>query len=254
MMQSRIVKGEAGILEGAEVGEEALEQADFVLETTDPLDRFAADEEDEGGDAHNLVGHGEVLVVVHIEFDDFDFAMPLLGELGDDGVKLFAGVTPDGGEIHEDGLGGLEDFGGEGGLGKFLDFHWGTSLLRDVPIIPASWGRKGGREVSSFGGHANRPTLDIPHGGNVERRMMDLRQDYAPSSIQTSIYGYILLFALRRTSIPNGNPTTKICSKRPSMSQGMVGAGVGGAALRGVTTMVMTMKTPNPYRRELAMA
>jgi hypothetical protein len=72
------------------------------------------------------------------------------------------------------------------------------------------------------------------------------RQDYAPSSIQTSIYGYILVFALRRTSIPNDNPTTKICSKIFSMSQGMVGTGNGGVALRGVTTMFMTMKTPNP--------
>jgi hypothetical protein len=37
-------------------------------------------------------------------------------------------------------------------------------------------------------------------------------------SVPTSIYGYILVLAFRRTSIPNGNPTTKICSKIPSVS------------------------------------
>jgi hypothetical protein len=34
----------------------------------------------------------------------------------------------------------------------------------------------------------------------------------------------------------------------PSMSQGVVGAGSGGAALRGNTIKFMTIQTPNPYR------
>jgi len=38
-----------------------------------------------------------------------------------------------------------------------------------------------------------------------------------------------------------------------SMSQGVVGAGSGGAALKGMTITFMTMKTPNPYRSALAM-
>jgi hypothetical protein len=57
-----------------------------------------------------------------------------------------------------------------------------------------------------------------------------------------------------RTSIPNGNPMTKICSMTDSMSWGMVGAGTGGAALRGRTIRFMTMKAPNPYRSAPAMA
>ena len=36
----------------------------------------------------------------------------------------------------------------------------------------------------------------------------------------------------------------------PSMSHGRAGAGSGGAALRGVTNMFMTMKPPNLYRSE----
>jgi hypothetical protein len=45
-----------------------------------------------------------------------------------------------------------------------------------------------------------------------------------------------------------------MCSKIPSMSQGIGGAGTGGAALRGRTIKFMKMKTPNPYRSEPGMA
>src|SRR5688572_11776932 len=64
---------------------------------------------------------------------------------------------------------------------------------------------------------------------------------------------YALVVAFRRRSIPNGNPMAKTCSMIASMSQGMVGTGSGGAALRGITIKFMTIKTPNPYRSEPAM-
>ena len=35
-----------------------------------------------------------------------------------------------------------------------------------------------------------------------------------------------------------------------TINSGVVGVGIGGVALRGVTIMFMTMKTPNPYRSE----
>ena len=50
--------------------------------------------------------------------------------------------------------------------------------------------------------------------------------------------------------MPNGSPMAKTCSMIASMSHGKVGAGSGGAALRGVTIMFITIKTPNPYRSE----
>ena len=53
--------------------------------------------------------------------------------------------------------------------------------------------------------------------------------------------------------MPNGSPTTRMWSKIVTISRGVVGAGNGGAALSGVTIMVMTMKTPNPYRSEPTM-
>jgi hypothetical protein len=38
-----------------------------------------------------------------------------------------------------------------------------------------------------------------------------------------------------------------------TMSWGVVGAGNGGATLRGVTIMFITIKTPNPYSSEPGM-
>lgn len=61
------------------------------------------------------------------------------------------------------------------------------------------------------------------------------------------------LFGIRCTMIPNVNPMTKMCSRINSMSCGVVGAGSGGAALRGSTIEFMTMRTPNPYASALGM-
>jgi hypothetical protein len=69
-----------------------------------------------------------------------------------------------------------------------------------------------------------------------------------------SMGSYFLMIAFCRTSIPNDNPMTRRCSTINSMSCGMVGAGSGGAALRGRTMMFITRKAPNEYRRALAIA
>ena len=64
---------------------------------------------------------------------------------------------------------------------------------------------------------------------------------------------YLFVLAFLCTGIPNSSPMTRMWSKIFMIRWGVVGAGNGGAALRGVTIMFITMKTPNPYRSEPTM-
>lgn len=68
---------------------------------------LAVDKEDQGGDAHHLVLHGDIGVVVYVNFDNFDFVPPFSGELFDDRVEHFARATPDRAKIDEDRFVGL---------------------------------------------------------------------------------------------------------------------------------------------------
>ena len=67
-------------------------------------------EQDERGNAHDLVLHGDIGIVVDVHLDDLHFRLPFGGELFDDGIEHFARAAPDGAEIDENGLIGLNDF------------------------------------------------------------------------------------------------------------------------------------------------
>ena len=60
----------------------------------DALLDLAALEEHEGWDAHHAVLHHDVGILVRVKFDDFDFAVPLTGELFDDRCDHLARLAP----------------------------------------------------------------------------------------------------------------------------------------------------------------
>ena len=77
----------------------------------DLVDRLAVLEKDEGGDAADAVLHGNVGVVVHVDFGDVELAVVFEGEVVDGGGDHFAGAAPFGPEVHEDGEVGAFDLG-----------------------------------------------------------------------------------------------------------------------------------------------
>ena len=93
------------------IGSEAEELGEFILRCqTDVLTRFLSAREDEHGrDAADAVLLGDFRGLVDVEFADLCFAFVLVGELIDDRRQGFAGAAPRRGEIHEDGLVGLQD-------------------------------------------------------------------------------------------------------------------------------------------------
>ena len=78
---------------------------------------FAALEDDERGDAHDVVVPRDDRVFVDVHLHDFYFSLVLFLELLDDRQHRFARPAPRRPEIHKDWERGLEDIGIEGGVG-----------------------------------------------------------------------------------------------------------------------------------------
>ncbi len=91
----------------------------FGMVAGQPLDEFSAGEQQQGGDAQDLVFRNHLGIGVRIDFEHFEGAGPLIGELLDQGIQHLAGTAPDGGEIDEDGQGSMQDFGLECFLADF---------------------------------------------------------------------------------------------------------------------------------------
>ncbi len=138
--------------------------------------------------------------------------------------------------------------GDESGIAHLGEDHSSahlTSSAQRYALLAAGWA------WTMFGSRRNsKPEKCLKTATNPRRPVHVL----LGSSISNSQCGhYFLMLALRRTSIPDGNPMTKACSMINSMSWNGVGAGRLGAALRGSTIKFITMKTPIPYRSEPTM-
>lgn len=128
----------------------------FGLIACDTVLDLAALEEHQGGNAHHTVLDHDVRVLVGIQFYHFDLALPLLCQLLDDGVEHLAGLAPGGGEIHQHGLAGIQDFALEVGLGHVLHFtHVGLHLDSGFGLV-----------YGFFKGNLYHH-MDVPTRGNI---------------------------------------------------------------------------------------
>ena len=96
-----------------QMGDEFGGNALLGLVTGQPLNRFTAFEEHQGGHTHYLVLHCDVSVIVYIQLDYFYFAVPNLRQLLDDGVEHLARRAPNGCKIDQHRGFGLQHFADE---------------------------------------------------------------------------------------------------------------------------------------------
>lgn len=102
------------------------ESLEFCLElilgdagTDDLILHFAVLEEQEQRDRAHVVFDGEFAGFIHVHLADFGGTFEFGGNLVDHRADHFAGTTPFGPKVHEDGHGGIDDFGLEICVGKF---------------------------------------------------------------------------------------------------------------------------------------
>ncbi len=125
-----------------QVGEEFFHEAVFRLVAGEALDGLTGLEEHQGWDAHDLVIHRELGVVVDVQLEDGDFASPIVGELPDDRVEHLARLAPGGREIDQDGSCSLKHFLFEGRIRWFSEYlPRGSPFpgIRYVYLSPFTW-------------------------------------------------------------------------------------------------------------------
>ena len=66
--------------------------------------------EQKGWDGRNAILDGQGLLIVGVDFADFDAAIVFVSQFIQDGCECSAGVAPLGPEIHQHGGGRLENF------------------------------------------------------------------------------------------------------------------------------------------------
>ena len=64
------------------------------------VDLLAVLEEDDGGDGHDAVAHGQLGLIVHVHLADDGLVAVLLSQLLDHGTQHAAGTAPIGPEVH----------------------------------------------------------------------------------------------------------------------------------------------------------
>ena len=133
MSSSRLALQRSGAALGC-VAEEVLD-ALAAGEADEAAGELAAAEGEQGGDALDAVGRGDLLVVVDVELGDGEGAGEAGGELVEDGGNLTAGASPGCPEVDDDGGGRLEDEGLPVGVCGFEEKNAGHVSLRDSPSV-----------------------------------------------------------------------------------------------------------------------
>src|SRR5512143_3920799 len=112
---------------------ELVDQLLLGLVAGDALLELPATEQHQRRDAQHAVFHHDIRVLVGIQLDDLDLALPILGELLDDRVDHLAGLAPPGGKFHQHGLLLVEDFALEIRLGYVFDLgHFASAEFLDA--------------------------------------------------------------------------------------------------------------------------
>ncbi len=98
---------------------------------------LAVFEKQEKRNGANTILDRELASIIDIDFTHLGLALHLFGELVDDRADHFAGTTPSGPEVHQNGDIGFDDFGLEIAIGQ-LDCHGATvkARVRNVKSRP----------------------------------------------------------------------------------------------------------------------
>src|SRR6266545_4798197 len=99
---------------------------------------YAADEEGEGGDAHDAVAHGDLGVLVDVELGDGDLALVLLGDLLEHRGDHLARSAPLGPEVDQHGGARLEHLAVERGVGHGCGFGHSSGASSDSDPRPSA--------------------------------------------------------------------------------------------------------------------
>ncbi len=71
------------------------------LKTSCALDRLSAFEKHQSWHAHDLVIEGDLGIVIDIQLEYLDLAIPFIRELFDDRVQHLAWLAPNRGKVHQ---------------------------------------------------------------------------------------------------------------------------------------------------------
>jgi hypothetical protein len=89
-------------------------------------------EEDQGGNAHDAIVHGPLLVGIHVQLENDQVVGTFLRDFLQHRGDHFAGTAPFGPKVHEDRLVELEHLGFKSVVGNCLGFTHPFNLLYDV--------------------------------------------------------------------------------------------------------------------------